>query len=253
MEFTAIAPAANPSKLWRALAAVTLAAAWVASPAHACSECDPNGENDPLPPGTIYPGPGSESECRIDVSGPLEGPPEVPSVYLDNTVVVNPTPIVYLDVCGSWGLGGVLDNEITFAELEYYSDGRAPVSNVLIFTAARVNGTPSLVVDLVPSVPRGWSLTNSANQLPLTPLATIPLSDCKADIAAPFLGSPVEIKLANNRIKVRRNLQTLMTWPSAFSMSVRTIYPGAIRVMRLRSENATGSTVARTRWTFATE
>lgn len=88
--------------------------------------------------------------------------------------------------------------------------------------------------------------------MPLTPLATVPLSDCKADIAAPFLGSPVEIKLANNRIKVRRNLQTLVAWPSVFS-STRTIYPGAIRVMRLRSENATGSTVARTRWTFATE
>ena len=151
-------------------------------------------------------------------------------------------------MCGSWGLGGVLDNEITFAELEYYSDGRAPVSNVLIFTAARVNGTPSLVVDLVPSVPRGWSLTNSANQLPLTPLATIPLSDCKADIAAPFLGSPVEIKLVNKKIRVSRNLQTLMSAPSAFNS-----YPGAIRMMRLRSENANGSTVARTRWTFATQ
>lgn len=248
MEFTAIAPAANSSKLWRALAAVALAAACVASPAHARSECDPNGENDPLPPGTIYPEPGGESECRIDVSGPLEGPPEVPTVYLDNRVVVNPTPVVYLDVCGSWGLGGVLDNEITFAEVEYYSDGRDPVSTVLILTAARVNGTPSLVVDLVSSVPRGWSLTNPANQLPPTPRATIPLSDCKADIAAPFLGSPVEIKLGNKKIRVNRNLQTLMSVPSAFNS-----YPGAIRIMRLRSENATGSTVARTRWTFATQ
>lgn len=251
MEFTVTVPAATPSKLWRSLAAVALAAGWAASPAYARSECDPNGENDPLPPGTIYPEPGSEAECRIDVSGPLEGPPEVPTVYLDNRVVVNPTPVVYLDVCGSWGLGGVLDNEITFAEVEYYSDGRTPVSHVLVFTAARVNGTPSLVVDLVSSVPRGWSLTNPANQLPPTPLATVPLSDCKADIAAPFLGSPVEIKLANNKIKVRRDLQTLVAWPSVFS-SMRTIYPGAIRIMRLRSENATGSTVARTRWTFAT-
>ncbi len=170
--------------------------------------------------------------------------------YSDNAVVVNPTPVIYLDVCGSWGMGGVLDNEITFAELEYYSDGRDAVSTVLIFTAARVNRSPTLVVDLVSSVPRGWSLTNPANQLPLTPLATIPLSDCKADIAAPFVGSPVEIKLVNNKIKVRRDLQTLMTWPSAFS-SMRVIYPGTVRVMRLRYDNASGSTVARTRWTFA--
>lgn len=248
MEFTAIAPAANPSKLWRALAAMTLAAAWAANPAHA-AECDPGSGGDPGQ-SVVNPGdPTGEGECRVDVSGPLgETPPNF--AYASSSLLTGAAPTIYVDVCGSWP-EGVANSEITFAELEYLSDARNQPSTVVALTAALVNGIPLLVVDVVDAVPRGWSLTNPTNQLPLTPRATIPISDCKDDLAAPFLGSTIEIKLVNNKIKIDRYGQNLMTWPSPME-SPRwrpELYPGVLRVNQLRNENAIGST-ARTLWSY---
>ncbi|MBK8068659.1 MAG: hypothetical protein IPK27_13825 [Rhodanobacteraceae bacterium] len=185
-----------------------------------------------------------EAECRVDVSGPQEAQ----SAPLPPAILAFPYPAdtVSVDLCGSWPTEAPgIDREISFAELEYYSDSRDTPSTVLVFTAAQVNGTRSLVVDLLPTVPRGWSLANPANQLPATPIATLPLPDCKSDTAAPFLSTPFTIWVEDGKkVKISRNSVTLLTTPR----SMRQIYPGSYRVSLLRHLNANGSTVARTSW-----
>lgn len=251
MNLAAAASDITHSKIWRQLAALTLAAVWAASPAYA-QECDTRG-SDPIISSVLSPDPVSDSDCRIDVSGPSEAPPTVHAVATSG-IFMSPTNAVYLDVCGAWPLVR-MNTQITFAELEFYSYDPGTPSTVLTLTAARINGIPSLVVDVVDKVSRGWSLANSVNQLPPVPAATWRLTDCKADISSPFDGAPVEIRLVNNsRIEVTQNGDRVMNWPrsSAFlSNAAVTRYPGQIRVMPLRHENASASTVARTRWSFA--